>query len=85
MEFSKSFFIHFNNLYVKNIKIIYLDFINIFYKMMNSISDSSLISSNAPLVNEETRDCNNINPLKVVIISFMIATLGYIIYYTFIK
>ena len=53
--------------------------------MMNSISDSSLISSNAPLVNEETRDCNNINPLKVVIISFMIATLGYIIYYTFIK
>jgi hypothetical protein len=69
----------------KNIKIIYLDFINIFYKMMNSISDSSLITSNASHVNEETRDCNNINPLKVVIISFMIATVGYIIYYTFIK
>ena len=53
--------------------------------MMNSVSDSSLISSNAAVVNEETTDCNNINPFKVVIISFIIATLGYIIYYTFIK
>jgi hypothetical protein len=53
--------------------------------MMNSVSDSSLISSNAPVVNQETTDCNNINPLKLVIISFMIATIGYIIYYTFIK
>jgi len=72
-------------LYVKNIKIIYLNFINIFREMMNSVSDSSLISSNAAVVNEETTDCNNINPFKVVIISFIIATLGYIIYYTFIK
>ena len=53
--------------------------------MMNSISDNSLISSNAPVINEETTHCNNINPLKIVIISFMIATIGYIIYYTFIK
>jgi hypothetical protein len=69
---------------VKNIKIIYLDFINIFHKMMNSVSDSSLISSNTPVVNEETEECN-VNPVKIIIISIMITTIGYIIYYTFIK
>ncbi len=51
--------------------------------MMNSVSDSSLISSNAPLVNEERTDCNNINPMRVIIISFMIAIIGFMIYYTF--
>lgn len=53
--------------------------------MMNSVSDSSLISSNTPVVNEESTDCNNMNPLKLVIISIMITTIGFIIYYTFIK
>ena len=53
--------------------------------MMNSVSDSSLISSNAPIVNEEIGECNTINPVKIVIISFMITVIGYIIYYTFIK
>jgi hypothetical protein len=66
-------------------KIIYLDFIKIFHEMMNSVRDSSLISSNTPVVNEEIGECNTINPVKIVIISFMITVIGFIIYYTFIK
>ena len=50
--------------------------------MMNSVSDSSLISFNPP--NEETEECN-MNPVKIIIISIMITTIGFIIYYTFIK
>ena len=69
----------------KNMKIIYLDFIKIFHEMMNSVRDSSLISSNTPVVNEEIGECNTINPVKIVIISFMITVIGFIIYYTFIK
>ena len=52
--------------------------------MMNSVSDSSLISSNPPNVNEETEECN-MNPIKIVIISFMITVVVFIIYYTFVK
>lgn len=52
--------------------------------MMNSVSDSSLISSNQPNVNQETEECN-VNPVKIIIISIMITTIGFIIYYTFIK
>ena len=51
--------------------------------MMNSVSDSSVISSNTPLVNEERTDCNNINPVRVIIISFVIAVIGFMVYYTF--
>ena len=51
---------------------------------MNSVSDSSLISSNTPVVNEEIGECN-VNPVKIIIISIMITTIGFIIYYTFIK
>ena len=65
-------------------KIIYLKYITIFHKMMNSVSDSSLINSNQPNVNEETEECN-VNPVKIIMISIMIATIGFIIYYTFIK
>lgn len=50
--------------------------------MMNSVSDSSLISANTPAVNEETGEYS-INPTRVIIISFMITVIGFIVYYTF--
>uniref|UniRef100_A0A6C0LRR5 Uncharacterized protein n=1 Tax=viral metagenome TaxID=1070528 RepID=A0A6C0LRR5_9ZZZZ len=50
---------------------------------MNSVSDNSLVTTSTPLVNEEPEECNITNPAHVVILSFIITSIGVFIYYIF--